>query len=197
MGQAFKKGDVLMRLDDTVYRDNERKAAAKLAEAAAKKRAAEVLFKDNVASISELKEAQAKDAEARSDLTMAQRELDDCTLIAPYHGKVQDVFVELFERVEPGKKLMAILDDSVLLARFLAPSNQLPNVKQGMDINVHVQETGQVYKGVIRKIAPGIDPASSLFKVEAQIDNKKGELHPGMIGAISLQKVDADVSDSR
>ncbi len=189
MGQAFKKGDVLMQLDDTVYKFNQMKAAAKLSETEAKRRAAEKLYEDKVASLSELKEARAHYAEARSDLTMAQKQLNDCTLIAPYEGKVQDVLVELFERVEPGRKLMEILDDSVLLARFFAPSEQLANVKSGMAIDVRVQETNMVYPGIIKKVAPGIDPASSLFKVEAEINNKNGELRPGMIGAISLQKV--------
>ena len=178
-----------MSLDDTVYKFNQMKAAAKLSEAEAKRRAAEKLFADKVASLSELKEARAHYAEARSDLTLAQKQLDDCTLIAPYNGKVQDVFVERFERVEPGKKLMAILDDSVLLARFFAPSNQLANVKSGMEIEVRVQETREAYPGIVKKVAPGIDPASSLFKVEAEINNTNGELHPGMIGAVSLQKV--------
>lgn len=189
MGQAFKKGDILMRLDDTVYKFNQMKAAAKLSETEAKRNAAESLYKDHVASLGELKEARAHYAEARSDLTMAQKQLNDCTLIAPYDGKVQDVYVELFERVEPGKKLLEILDDSVLLARFFAPSDQLGHVKTGMALDVRVQETNMVYPGIVKKVAPGIDPASSLFKVEAEINNKKGELRPGMIGAISLQKV--------
>src|SRR5690606_13858671 len=78
MGEMFKKNDVLMTLDDQVYKSNYQKMTAVLERAKAELSAQKRLYSHKAASLLELREAEAKLAAAQADLTLAAKELRDC-----------------------------------------------------------------------------------------------------------------------
>lgn len=187
MGETFQEGDVLIRLDDRIYVANVSKAAAKVDEARAKYTVAQRLLADKVVSPAELLAGKAALAQAEADYAMADKSLEDCIIRAPYNGKVQQVFVELYERVEPGMKLIEILDESALLARFFIDANLIPSQMRAEDLKFVIHNGGGTRTPMNVRVAPGIDPASSLLRVEAEIDNADGSLRPGMTGTLILQ----------
>ncbi|MBB63804.1 MAG: hypothetical protein CMO81_01945 [Waddliaceae bacterium] len=190
MGENFVEGDLLVRLDDLIFRANVKKAQAVQERAQTELSAKEELFKDNVASFFELKDAMATLAVAEADLAVAQQELEGCSLLAPYTGKIVQLYVDDHEMVQPGQALVEIVDDSLLIARLLIPSLQLPKLKIAKVLNIHIRETGETIQARITQIGSVIDPASSMVKVDAEIDNSKGNLRAGMIGTTRLGNLD-------
>jgi membrane fusion protein (multidrug efflux system) len=186
MGETFKKNDVLMTLDDQVYKSNYAKALALIERAKAELRAQQRLYNDKAASLLELREAQAKLAVAEADFAQANKDLKACILTAPYDGEVQDVHVQEFERVEPGKPLMDILDDHILIAKILVPSRIGLTFRVGQELSVSIPEAKGNYSATVTHIAPGIDPSSSLIKIDSEIPNKDRTLRAGMIGTLEL-----------
>ncbi|MDP1834407.1 MAG: efflux RND transporter periplasmic adaptor subunit [Chlamydiales bacterium] len=191
MGEMFKKNEVLMTLDDQVYKSNHDKMIAVLERAKAELSAQKRLYADKAASLLELREAEAKLAAARADLTQATKELKACTLMAPYDGEVQDVHVQEYERVEPGKPLMDILDAQILVAKLLVPSRVGLSIKVGQKLKISIPEVQGTYTAVVTHVAPGIDPSSSLIKIDSEINNKDRSLRSGMIGALEITSEEA------
>lgn len=188
MGETFEEGEVLMRLDDRVYAANSEKAAAILARAQASLDAQERLYDDGVASLVELREAQANFGMAKADWVIAQKDLDACNIEAPYEGQVQDVHVEWFQRVEPGMPLVDLLDDSVLVAKLLIPAQYIDQLQVGGKLDLTVPGKNKQFIATVTHIAPAIDPSSSLVQVHAELDNSEHQLRAGMVGTVRLKE---------
>lgn len=186
MGESFKKGDILMTLDDAVFKANYEKGLAVLERGKAELHAQQELYNDKAAALLDLREAQAKVAVGQAELALAEKEYKACTLTAPYLGKVQEVRVQEFEHVEPGKPLMDILDDNILVAKLLLPPEVGLKLTIGKTLNITIPDAGGTFPAVITRIAPGIDPVSSLVKIDSEINNEKGLLRAGMIGELQF-----------
>lgn len=186
MGQNFKQDEELLLLDDVVFKANLLKAQAQLTKAKTDFESARRLFNDKTISHSDYREAEAALAVAQADLALAEKAYNACFIKAPYTGKVIDVYVKQYERVQPGQNLIAILDDSTLIARVLIPDKYSDTIKIGDAVSVRVQETGTVEEAKIVRIGAIIDPVSSLMKVEAEIPNDSGKLRPGMEGMLII-----------
>jgi len=187
MGESFQEGELLMRLDDRVYVANSEKAAAILARAQAGLEAQERLYNDGVASLVELRETQANFGIAKADWVIAQKDLDACTIQAPYDGQVQDVHVEWYQRVEPGMPLMDLLDDSVLVAKLLIPARYVDQLSVGGKLQLAVTGKNKRFVATVTHIAPAIDPSSSLVQIHADLDNTDHQLRAGMVGAVEMK----------
>jgi len=186
MGESFQEGDRLITLDTTVYLANYTKAKALLAKAQTDFEVISQLYQDKVASHSELRDAEAAKAIAEADLAMAKKAYESCHIDAPYTGKVVTVFVKEYERVQVGQTLIEILDDGVLIAKLLIPERFLNEIAIGDDLQLTIQETGTSHTAKVLRIGAVLDPVSSLLKVDAEIDNRSGNLRTGMEGSFRL-----------
>lgn len=186
MGQSFKEGELILSLDDQLFQANHKKAVANLARAKAVFEAQKALFSDKAASLTELKQAEADFATAEAELVIAKNALEACRIIGPYNGKVQELFIQVHERVEPGQKLVETLDDEILVAKFLVSSSLLNELSVGQEVTLLVKETKESYPAKIARVAAAINPASSLVEVDAEVDNSSGALTAGMIGTIEI-----------
>jgi len=78
-------------------------------------------------------------------------------------------------------------DVATVKARFGIPDSMVQAVALGDAIDVNVDAAGAAtFPGRVTAIAPAADPQSRVFNVEVSLGNAKGELRPGMIGAVTL-----------
>lgn len=123
-------------------------------------------------------------AQAQARFKIAEKEMEACTVQAPYKGRVEKVLVNVSELVERGRPLIQVIDDSVLRAKFLAPSVAVQSIRPGMSVGIEVMELGQRITGRISHVSAVLDPASGTFEVYAEVDNPGGTLRSGMTGLI-------------
>lgn len=186
MGDSFKQGEVLIKLEDVVFKSNYEKAKGLLIKHQAALEAKKELYQDRIASLFELREAEADLATARADLSLARKNLKASVIKAPYDGKVVELSIEEHELPRPGKELIETVADHILLARFLIPSSELKNIYIDKPIYITLVNYDKEIVAKVFRIGSVIDPSSSLIKVEAMIDNKDGNLRTGMTGTAYL-----------
>lgn len=184
-GQSFQKGAVLVRLDTVPSGLEVRRAKTLLEEARKEFTIMGDLFKTKSVSILELEESRSKQVVAEVDLAIARQKMARCTVRAPFAGRVAKLLANEHEWVKIGTPLMEIVDDSVLLAKFLLPSSMYGKVRTGNNVTVEIQETGLSYGGKISHIGAEVDPSSRSFEVFAEVKND-GALRSGMRGLIKL-----------
>ena len=182
MGDPFKKDDILIKLDDDIFKSNYEKAKGLIIKHQAALEAKKQLFQDRIASQFELREAEADLANSKAELTLARKNLKASVIKAPYDGKVVELSIEEHELSRSGKELIEIVDDHVLLARFLIPSSLLNQLYIGKPIYITMNNYDKEIVAKLFRIGSVIDPSSSLIKVEAKIDNDEGILRSGMTG---------------
>ncbi len=185
-GQSFNKGAVLVRLDAVPAGLEVRRARTLLEEASKELNIMEDLFKTKSVSILELEESRSQQVIAEVDLAIARQKLARCTVKAPFTGRVVKLLVNEHEWVKTGTPLVDIVNDSVLLAKFLLQSSMYGKVKTGDKVTVNIQETGQSYQGRISHIGAEVDPSSRSFEVFAEVKND-GSLRGGMRGSVLMQ----------
>lgn len=193
MGDSFKKGDVLIQLDDVIYRANLRKALATYKQAELTLQTRDELYQADVGSLIELKEALTEFATAASDMAVARKQLEASTIVAPYAGRVVDVYVHDFELAEALEPLLDIIGDDILLARMIIDSSMLNRVRIGSTITIYFPEADIRVPAEIIRIGAEIDPASSTIRVDAKLENADYKLTSGMSGmAILPEKLSID-----
>ncbi len=188
MGDSFKKGDILIQLNDIVYQSNIKKAKAVLNRAKVELEAKKQLFQDNVASLFELKEAEANVAIAEAELAIASRDLQSTRVEAPYDGKVVTLGIEEYELPQPGTELIEIVYDKILTAKLLVSIDMLEKLKVGQYFTIHLPTADRTITAKIARISSVIDPSSSTFKIEAEIDNSDQKLWAGMKGTAQFEQ---------
>jgi len=186
MGDHFETGELLIQLDDTIFQATFARALAMLERAKAELAAKKSLFADKIASLFELRDAEASLAKARADLVIARKNLRASSILAPYTGKVVTLFIEEHELPQSNKELMEIIDDHTLIAKLLVPSSLLGKVQVGQALPIHIQEIAATVEATITRIGAVIDPASSTIRIDAEVDNADGYLKAGMIGSTTF-----------
>lgn len=189
MGQSFTAGEILIRLDDIIYQANLKKAKAKLASAVAHLKAKKSLFADNAVSVTVLEDAKTEKIIAEANLAIAQKQLDACSIRVPYLGRIVKVMVNEQEVVQPGQKLIEVVDDQVLLAQFLLPQKLFHKVRLGDKLTIALKNSPISVQATISNIGAVVDPASSTVKVFAKVSNKDAKLRGGMLGTVSLTEI--------
>lgn len=144
-----------------------------------------------VTSARERIKARRELAVAAGQLQVAQRELAACTIRAPYAGRVARIRVGEHELVDRGTPVIEIVDDTVLLAKFLLPSARFRTVHRGQELTLTITETGQRVSAKVSNIAAVLDPASVTFEVYAEVQNADDALRAGMNGWLELAGFEA------
>lgn len=193
LGSAFSGGDELLTLEDAFFLAalDKAKATAKAAEMTLK--SLQELRTRNDASLTEIENARRDVAAAQAEIALAKRNLSACHVAAPYAGRIAAVAVNEFELVEPGKPLLRIIDDGVLLGHVYLPGVLYPLAQNDRRIPVRIVRgrsatadparqlpEEEIVPGTFCRVSPVIDPASGMFEAYVQIDNAGGRFRAGM-----------------
>ena len=199
-GAFFKKGELLLRIDDKDYKSALATRKAELAranlalqieikEAEVSKKEWERLMKTEpdplVLRIPQLAEARARVEAAEAALAQARLDLERTRILAPYDGQVDERLVDLGRFLNVGTSLARIhgidaaeirlpLLDSEL--SFLAlPSNLVDTggVFEGPEVRFHAEFLGKEreWQGRIRRMEGEIDPRTQMVYLVAQVDD--------------------------
>lgn len=131
--------------------------------------------------------AAAAVAKARSQIEMTKSQIAQCTLLAPWDGRVAKLHARQHMTVTPGQPLMDLVRSGALKLKVNAPSRWLGQLKAGQALRVTVDETGRSYVARITRINSRVDPASQTVEVEALLGSAYAELLPGMSGVVALR----------
>jgi RND family efflux transporter MFP subunit len=118
-------------------------------------------------------------AERRSDLELAEQQLLDTRLPAPFSGAVQQRRASLGEYLAAGAPVLTLVKLTPLRMRLDVPEREAPSVRKGQEVAVSVEGEAQALAGKVVRIAPALEEASRSLIVEAEVDNARGLLRPG------------------
>jgi HlyD family secretion protein len=139
-----------------------------------------------------LAEAQRELALAQGQLASARRQLAGCRVIAPFAGRVAALHVHEHEQVAPGDRIVDLVCDQPLLARFLLPDHLFHQVQAGDTIELHIDGVEQPLKATVSHIAAVIEPASRTFEVRTLLNNEDRQLRAGMTGSVAVEQFGGD-----
>jgi RND family efflux transporter MFP subunit len=128
------------------------------------------------------------DIEAQgSSLRLAEREVRDATVRAPFEGYVAERLVSLGQFVQPQTAVMRIVRLHPLKVTAEVPEKFAPWIETGRDIALRVDAfPGQLFHGRIVRVSPAVSLKSRAFAVEGEVPNADGRLKPGTFARVQI-----------
>jgi membrane fusion protein (multidrug efflux system) len=122
-----------------------------------------------------------------SSLHLAQRNLRDAVIRAPFDGYVAERLVSQGQYLQPQAPVMRIVRLHPLKITAEVPEKFAPWIESGRDIAVRVDAfPQQTFSGRVVRIAPAVNLKSRAFAIEGEVPNPDGKLKPGTFARVQI-----------
>ncbi|MGL5980450.1 MAG: efflux RND transporter periplasmic adaptor subunit [Phocaeicola sp.] len=136
VGDRVKKGQIVAELDPTEFRLDFEAKKASYQNAKSQVERSEKLLAKNAISTQENEVNLASFTNAKSAYENAQNTLEETQLRAPFDGFIQTKAVENYQRVQPGERIVTLINPEKLEIAFNVPETNLPYLLSGSNIYV-------------------------------------------------------------
>jgi RND family efflux transporter MFP subunit len=182
LGGKVAKGRVVVAFDCAEAAARQRMAEAEYASAKETLTAKEGLRKLDAAGDMEVSLATAAADKAKAAIGVARAQVGQCTVAAPFTGRVVKIHVKPHQGVNVGAPLVEMVSDGPLKIRLNVPSRWLRELREGTPFEVAINETGRSYPAHVTAINARVDAVAQTIELEARMDSAQPELLAGMSG---------------
>ena len=182
--QRFKKGDLLIQFDCSLYEAQKDVVSANANSALIKLKSDEQMLQMRSIGKYELELSISEYEKAKSELRIAELNVERCQIKAPFDGAVEEVVVNTFETIQPQVELMKIIQTEVLELEMVVSSEWISWLKIGHPIKVYIDEIQKEFNASISGIGANVDAVSQTIQLKGTITDTSPALLPGMSGRV-------------
>jgi RND family efflux transporter MFP subunit len=122
-----------------------------------------------------------------SSLRLAQRNLRDAVIRAPFDGYVAERLVSQGQYIQTQAPVMRIVRLQPLKITAEVPEKFAPWIQTGRELSVKVDAyPTQVFTGTVVRISPAVNLRSRAFAIEGEVPNGDGRLKPGTFARVQI-----------
>ena len=207
-GDNVRRGDLLVRLDDTAIRDalasaeaSSRAAAQALEQSERQFQRMTTLRGSGMASAQQVEDAEIRRNNAQSDLesaktrsVLARQQLQRTEVRAPFDGLVSDRKVSAGDTAAIGKELVKVIDPASMRFEGLVSADNIGAVKPGQNVAFRVNGYGeQEFSGKVKRVNPAANATTR--QVEVLVDFT-GQKQPRLAGLYAEGRVEIESANS-
>lgn len=197
-GQRVQKGTLLATLDGTNLQSQLNAAKATLEQAEDAYKRLKTLY-DN-GSLPEIKfiEVKTKVKQADAACTIAQRNLRESKLYAPFSGLIGKQAVQVGENVLPGKEIFTLIDTQKIKMRFDVPEQEINLIHVGDEGEVVVGAlANQTFKAKVTERRLDANSITHNYSTYVTLIDNNSDLIPGMASEVTItEKISSDQTSS-
>lgn len=208
-GDSVRRGDVLVRLDQTSIRDNLQSAEANARNATQALDQAErnlvrlkTLRASGMTSLQALDDAEVRRNAAQSELSasnaravVARQQLERTLVRAPFDGVVSDRKASAGDTASIGKELLKVIDPGSMRFAGRVSADKISVVSVGQAVSFRINGyAGQEFRGKVTRVDPSANDVTRQVEVLVSINDAKlprvaGLYAEGTIEASSMKAV--------
>ena len=207
-GEPVKRGDVLVRLDETSIRDTlmsaeeaQRAANLSLEQANRQLERLKTLRASGMTSVKALDDAEMARNNALSELSAAKsrvatarQQLGRTVVRAPFDGIVSDRKVSAGDTATIGKELVKVIDPASMRFEGRVSADSIATVKVGQKVNFRVNGYGeQQFAGIVKRIDPAANAVTRQVEVLVEFADRA---QPKVAGLYAEGRVDAATANA-
>lgn len=198
-GSVVKAGDLLAEIDDRDYGAKRNEARANLADAAREMERQKNLFASGAGTQQKIDEQQTRLEVFRAQLELAEINLQNTKIYAPFDGIVIQKQAEIGEMISPGlvagavySGAIAVIADKELEVEADINESNFSKISPNQDAEIVVDALpDRKYRGKIRLIEPKADRQKAIIQAKVSILNPDADLRPDMGAKVSFLSVEA------
>ena len=184
-GDAVKKGDVLISLDDRELKKQRDFAQADFVQAEIEFNRTKELLSASVATDQQMTTARANYDRAKSALERMTVLLSYAQTVSPIDGIVTDRRIEAGDLANPGELLLAVYDTERMRIVAPIPVRLAGKLNIGEPIRITLDGYGEA-SGIVSEVVREIDPSSRTQQVRIRLDPLSRPVLPGTFGRVWL-----------
>ncbi|MEZ6031764.1 MAG: efflux RND transporter periplasmic adaptor subunit [Planctomycetaceae bacterium] len=115
-----------------------------------------------------------------AELSLAEEDLANTVILAPFDGLVQEKHVSPGTYLQIGDSAMTLVRIDQLRFRGTVPERYAMKLSVGQTLQLQIESVSDPVSAQISRISPAVDPASRSLLFEALIDNSTDQLRSGL-----------------
>jgi RND family efflux transporter MFP subunit len=144
-------------------------------------------------SLQSAKNLRASIQASEASMKLADRQLRDTDIRAPFDGYVEKRLVNLGELVKTQTPVMAVVRVDPLKVIAEIPEKMAPWIHDGQAVQLHVDAYPErTFTGKVSRISPAVNPATRAFPFEALVPNTDAALKPGTFARVHIESGKVD-----
>ena len=184
-GRYVRRGTLLCRQDIDARQASLDQAKALLRSRELEYQAAQTLVDKGFRSPTQAAGAKAALDGAKASVKVAEIELGNVNMRAPFGGIFENQIAEIGDYLAPGQPCGLLVDLDPLIVVGEATETQVGLLAVGQAASIDLA-TGEKLSGTIRFIETRANPSTRTFKVEVEVPNKDGKLRAGVTASLKL-----------
>lgn len=203
-GEAVKRGDVIVRLDETSIRDNlnsandaARNAALALDQADRNLQRLKTLRASGMTSMQALDDAEVRRNTAQSEVSaakaravQAQQQLQRTVVRAPFDGVVSERKVSAGDTALAGKELVKVIDPNSMRFVGRVSADKIGMVKTGQNVSFRINGYAhQEFRGKVTRLDPAANDVTRQVEVLVEFSDSK---QPRVSGLYAEGNIEAE-----
>jgi len=185
-GSTVKKGQVLVKVDDSELRAQLAQAQTRQNLASENAERARLLLAKEAISREEYDIATADFRTAKAQTQLIRAQLSKTTITAPFTGRIGLRNISVGAFLSPDVVVANLLNTDPIKITFSVPEKYASQVKTNTEITFSVAGSSEKYTAKVYAIEPGIEATSRTLQLRARAANPSGALRPGSFAAIEL-----------
>jgi RND family efflux transporter MFP subunit len=195
VGDKVKKGDVLMRIDDKILRNQiaEVRTQYSLAKTAYERQ--KRLWEQKIGSEMAYLQAKTQYLALQKKLATLNEQLKKAKVTAPVSGTLDDLMIKEGETAMPGRPVARIVNLKKVYVDADVSEKYLKEMRKGRPVKLFFPEAGLEKKARLDYVGNFIHPNNRTFKIRINLDNPEGLLKPNLTARIKVlgEKIDSVV----
>lgn len=143
-------------------------------------------------AVEEARTRQAILGQRRSELGLAEQQLTDSVLTAPFDGIIRERLANAGDYVAIGAPVAVLVQVHPLRLRLAVPERDAAGIKVGQQVGLTVEGDPGKHAGRVARISPSISEDNRTLMVEAEVPNADGRLRPGSFARAEIVVLAAD-----
>ena len=180
-GDKVEKGQVLLRLENDRQKNDYDQAKSQLDKEQIDFARQENLYKDNLISEQDFRNAKFSLSQRQLSFEEAQRQFEYTEVRAPIAGTITLRDVKVGDQVGSGRKIFEIIDFESIVAVIHVPEQYLTDLKPNMEARLISNTLGadNIIPAFVKRISPIVEARAGTVKVTVAV-RELGALRPGM-----------------
>jgi HlyD family secretion protein len=129
---------------------------------------------------------------SEASMKLADRQLRDTDIRAPFDGIVEKRMVNIGELVKMQMPVMAVVRVDPLKVVAEIPEKMAPWIRTGQPVELRVDAYPETFTGKVTRISPAVNTATRAFPFEALVPNGDTILKPGTFARVHIQSGKTD-----
>ncbi|MBN9382913.1 MAG: efflux RND transporter periplasmic adaptor subunit [Chitinophagaceae bacterium] len=186
-GDVVRKGQLLLKLDDAVQRNNVANAQIALDHAKDLYQRRKNLWDEKIGTEVDLINAKNAVDQAETQLKLAQDQLDFTNVYADINGTVDNLTIKIGETFAPGSQVLHLINTDLLKAVVQVPELYQERVKVGTPVKISLPGlNNKEITGVVHVTGKTINPDSRAFSVEIRLPNDRS-IRSNQVAVVRIQ----------